>query len=182
MYWLLNCWTSSTIACSVLQLHTQQQKNALLPSSVPLFLCSFLPYIPSFLPYYHRSSLSTVLLSSLPPLHPSFLPPYLPFSLLSYLPFSLDRKYFQRIDISQWSRAYTINKDRILTWLFYSSNHSLPPSATLQLKADRPRVYLAVAVVVLLLCAWIGSALGDTMVSYFLIVLGNSTEGHKQQG
>lgn len=55
-------------------------------------------------------------------------------------------------------------------------------AAALQLKADRPRVYLAVAVVVLLLCAWIGSSLGDTMVSYFLIVLASLYPGAKKHG
>jgi len=55
-------------------------------------------------------------------------------------------------------------------------------AASLQLKSERPRVYLVVAVVVLLLCAWIGSALGDMTVWYFCVVFASLYPGAKKHG
>jgi hypothetical protein len=43
--------------------------------------------------------------------------------------------------------------------------------ATQSLKAERPRLYMALTLVVLLAVAWAGSALGDFMVLYFISVV-----------
>jgi hypothetical protein len=44
--------------------------------------------------------------------------------------------------------------------------------AMMQLKSDRPRVYLAVTAIGLLVVAWLGSALGDKMALYFCVLIG----------
>lgn len=55
-------------------------------------------------------------------------------------------------------------------------------AASLQLKSERPRVYLVVSIVCLLCCAWLGSALGDMMVWYFCVVFAALYPGAKKHG
>jgi len=55
-------------------------------------------------------------------------------------------------------------------------------SAMMQLKSDRPRVYLAVTAIGLLVVAWLGSALGDKMALYFCVLIGALYPGAKKAG